>query len=419
VRRLAVAAVLAGIAACGDPSTAADAPSAIDGASPVDATPVTFVATGYPVENRDPGDLTWVAYQDGDGAWQRATSDGAGVYTLVLANRAYGLAYACPGPDGVDVAIYHATTDEIPALAMRCFIDAPMITVSGTVTGSVAGRSVAVFIGDRSASATGPELAYSRTVAPGVHDVLVVEADPIAPRRVHVLRGVDLTSDTTLDIDLSGAADLVANAWTADIPDAAIFAQLWADRGGRASFFAGQPSASWWGAPSTVLAGADLHRVRAQTPDGTRRVTRYLRDPAPLDFVLPAPLDTSAFAASVAATSPYVRITTTGTGSQAAHLHELAVAAADRYWWTAITRARAPGAAFDVTTPDFSGVAGFDPLWALPPGGDGYASLIAFESNRPDDALPLLTEDANDRPPPPNLDGVEVRYSAIYRTLPL
>jgi hypothetical protein len=418
--------LVATLAACGGGSSSPDAPHAID--SPpvtadagIDAATHTIVATGYPGSLPVPGDLRWVAYQDGDGAWQPATSDGAGTYAVPVVSTDYALAWVCDDPDAGEVHVLYATVDELDHFPIQCYATEPLATVSGTVSGVAAGGTARIALEDNSIDAAGMPATYSLLTAAGVHDMFAVERSSAnVATRIIIRRDVDLSADATVDFDLTGATAVVTSPWTASEP-AYVFTSLYNAAGG--IIFLNNPVGSWVGVPDSLLAPDDVHRVAASDmATQTRRALHFVHSPGPVDFTLPPAFDTASIAPTVVATSPYRRLAVTASGAPDGVVHTIQISQQDATlpWFLRFTGARVPGGAIAAVMPDLSAVPGFDPAWTLG-AGMTYVYATSITSNRPRDALAfeLAWFASASLPLPPGLDGLEVGTSYGFTTISL
>jgi hypothetical protein len=141
-------------------------------------------------------DAIAAAAQDGDGPWEPLALDADGAASFDVHSGRYGVAYLC-GSDApvrarfttvgysIEQAPYWRACPGEPALA----------TVSGT---TAPGATVFVGTSGVDADAAG---AYSVALIPGSYDVIAYL--PGSPARVQIVRMVDVTADTTLDVPVA------------------------------------------------------------------------------------------------------------------------------------------------------------------------------------------------------------------------
>ena len=169
------------LAGCGGgAATPIDGPSSAD--APVDAAVKTVEVTLVdPPADVAAAGLTF-AYQDGDGAWQKAPTPVGGKITLTLSNEKYGFAADCVFNDFHAVETRYATVTDTPAFSQTLEGCTTAPTLAGMMTGQI------ITLGDsKHALAHGSSqaklttvgmqtLPYSFAVAPGTADVLLARS---------------------------------------------------------------------------------------------------------------------------------------------------------------------------------------------------------------------------------------------------
>ena len=173
----------------------------------------------------------WVAYRDGDGAWQVLEGEARYMLELEHPEGRYSVAHVCAAglDEGageevareVTVSLLHTTLAAHPSVPTPCAdetedgTEKDFYALSGIVKGLEAGETALVysaFLADAvTADAPGYSLAGFTT---GEHDLLVTvqqpaqetpSAEATPPSKVLVRRGVAVKGDETLDLDLSRA----------------------------------------------------------------------------------------------------------------------------------------------------------------------------------------------------------------------
>ncbi|HPH64824.1 MAG TPA: hypothetical protein PLF40_03735 [Kofleriaceae bacterium] len=171
------------LAACESAAVPMDAPVAAD--APVDANLKSVVVTLVD----PPADLAAAglvfAYQDGDGAWQKAPAAVGGKITFQVANDRYGFAFDCP--DGTDHQInaQYATQSTKPSVATDLgFCSAATVVVPpGSITGTlqtIGERTHTISFGTRRVTKT---TAANEVSVPYSFTVPLTTADMILSRR--------------------------------------------------------------------------------------------------------------------------------------------------------------------------------------------------------------------------------------------
>ena len=149
----------------------------------------------------------WLAFQDGDGPWERITTpDEDLVYRRMVADVAGRYAFAFVGISDYPVNIMAATTAEathLTELAFQWPLPETEIHVTGTVTDVAADESWHIGLGPRIAypteeSATDYDLGVP---VPGIYDVLAARLDTAGvPERLWIRRQLSFTGDTVMNV---------------------------------------------------------------------------------------------------------------------------------------------------------------------------------------------------------------------------
>lgn len=241
------------LAACGDSAVVSvDAPVAAD--APVDANLKSVVVT----LNDPPADLAAAglvfAYQDGDGAWQKAPAAVGGKITFQVANDRYGFAFDCPDSENNshEIEAHYGTQSTKPSFALDLgFCSAATVVVPpGSITGTlqtIGNRTHTVSFGARrvskttaaaevsvpytlTAPLTTADMILSRRDAAGVYDRYAVE------RNVTV-GAAPLTKQ--IDFNALSAPDVVAQPTPAS--GISNFASIYFTSTSRQTFFSSEP----------------------------------------------------------------------------------------------------------------------------------------------------------------------------------
>lgn len=352
--------------------------------------------------NGQPSSPEFVAFQDGDGAWQ-AVQGSNGEYRMEVtdSNGRYGLAvvYAevLPGENSAStVRILHATVGEIPEI----YLDAgtpPIsnpVTVSGTVNDSLGGKMATVAL--RHAE-TWVHPAWSRQYAvevePGTYDLaasLFTVSSADRAERILLRRGVNIVADTTLDIDFDSAEAFAPEVHTITLlgmsgDEYGEVDVLFRTKGGTSITIAQQwemisDSFQFAAVPTTKQVDGDIHEVTLTAVSGQgeqRTVQRFFKEPTDLTLALPVPFGN--VTVNLTPTTPYLRPTANWEPYQGAMYYRIQyspniVAGARRTrqghsstMWMVILSSSWLGGGGTYTLPDLSGVTGWKDEWALIP----------------------------------------------------
>ncbi len=390
----------------------------------------TVVVRTYRGRQQAPPDF--IAFQDGDGPWQRIETTIAPQYTLTIRapNGRYGLAvvFVRPsGPDGmteVEVNIIHATVNELSQinLVSEEAPSANTVTVSGTI-GGLEGAGAVVYMGNSYASVFPPSNTYSLQVPPGTYDLIALRfpGGP-TPNKGLIQHDVVISGNTTINIDFNSSEAFVPETHNAVI-NGVSSGEL---AGGEVSFISHNGTRAWTGGgfevppptiqfpfaavPTAKQFGNDIHNLSATAETGTttRLIERYFKAPTNLSVTLPSPFGNASV--RVAATTPYTRFTASWdaySGAQAyfAQFGEgggidlrqrlvsnpqlsrpkkrsrQAIQAFSRSWFVGLS-AGWLGGQTSYTLPDLSGLSGWNNSWGIPAGSQVPWEVGAVVTNR-------------------------------------
>ncbi len=265
----------------------------------------------------------FVAFQDGDGAWQAAQSSG-GVYQMNVSDPGgrYGLAivYTEVGHgtgSSSHVQIFHATVEEVAEIRWDAG-DPPAtsyVTVSGTVTGPAGNYAMIAMRQAQTSAFAGTD--YSLRVAPGVHD-LAAALFPSFDRAERMLlkRGVQVAGATTIDINFDSAEAFATVSFTAGVEGGTGTygnAVLSFETAGGTTIPIVQLSETdlgsfqLGGVPADKQQDEDMHSLTVFSYGERRMAIRYFKQPNNLTVTLPPPFgDVSVTSAGE---TPYLRLT--------------------------------------------------------------------------------------------------------------
>lgn len=253
--------------------------------------------------------VAFVAYQDGNGAWQRMPgSDGS--YRAVVLDERYGVAVGClpqefePGTSPYNtLSIQHLTIDESTEVEdLSCYTaTSTRGEVNGTATGLQADERGVIQSGSFDFAQVDSSGAFTLSAEMGTHPLFGLAYVPPAPMTapVRVVRGADLTIPATgpISVDFSGAVAPVSYpvTWPAGVTD--VLGVTSTVRRGAYSIAARMrgPSdgTSYNTVPASMLQAGETIRVTAIAPqdvDSSRLSILYLGAPGPLTVELAEPI---------------------------------------------------------------------------------------------------------------------------------
>jgi hypothetical protein len=343
----------------------------------------------------DPYVPLWLAFQDGDGAWTRAAptvASGSSVFHLTFAANRGAVATVLVGAPGTTfLQVLYGTPEELASVG----INTPRVcglTAVRTLLGTVAGVDInerAIVRGGFGAVTVahhGEDFALDLLPA-GPRDIIAARATlgAAGDERLtkFILRhGVDLPDGASLgvlDFDAPEAfAPVVANVTLAGagVDGAFIFAQL-RSATSENQFSLPFPGASglnqsYYALPEAQLAAGDLQELVAtahdDTPNAGRSLLWYFR--SPVDRTLEFGPDIIAPSFTTVATTPSLRIRAQFVPQDAYDREASIVYLTDGPSNVGVLMTAAYAAlqgGYDLVNPELSGVAGFNPAWALPP----------------------------------------------------
>ena len=347
----------------------------------------------------------WVAFQDGDGPWTRATpttANGNSVFEYSFSSSRGAIATVLEGaPGSTFLQVLYGAPDELASIGItspRFCGPAEVKTLFGTVAG-VDITDVAIVRGGFISEAvvhSGDRFALD-VLPPGPRDILAALATPTATgqlqlRKLILRRSIDLPDGASLpvlDFDAPEAvAPVLANVTLEGVGQdgAFVLTRL------RTSNFENQlsfavPDASgairpYYALPETQLLPGDLQVLTATThgatPNSSRNVLMYFR--APIDRTLAVGADVIAPNISTVATTPSLRLRARFMPQDEYDRETSVFYTADGTSNVAVSMTAAYAAsnsAYDLVVPELSGVAGFNQAWALHP-----AASVRWSANR-------------------------------------
>ncbi len=383
---------------------------------------------------------TFVAFQDGDGAWQAVPVSGT-EYRLTVNDpaRRYGIVMVheqtmVGGPPIAFVYVLHATIEELPEV--EYVPEAPEQTGQVAVTGTVQGITAPEYAEIAMGSGRGTAFAYfgysySLYVSPGTYDLCASRFSGThggSADKLFIRRDVTVAGDATIDIDFNSADAFALQNKRLTVQgmtgDGMVVVNLLTNRGSMASlqklYQVTTTDIDMATVPTDKLQGNDIHQLMVTGFEGGtyREVIRYFKSVDSLTVTLPPPLGT--VSVRQVAITPYLRL----------QMQWEAYPGAQGYFTnisSSIPRSRARGrtpegsswnialsigwlgAQTSYTIPDLSSVTGWNNAWG--PQSTGYIewNLSAFSTSG--DLLNALVHESNPA------DGLEIRMASQHGTL--
>jgi hypothetical protein len=360
----------------------------------VDARPFTFTVNpaGSP-----PGVTTrvafceddaplWVAVQNGDGAWARATEVAPRQFDVTIGDRGAiaTVTRGGGGAAGYDLDVTYLSGAEVAYLAQAgCgLVGEGSKKVTGTVA-NLGGRTATASLGGAFGFAGADGAFTIGGVASGALTLVAARSDVAAvPDRVIVRRGVDALAGSalpTLDFEATEAfapATATLTVGNRGGDDVAAVTSLYSGRagGGFLGVVSGGAALQFAGVPGARLDAGEFNTlsVGAAPADGSaqqRVVYQFFRDVADRTVTLGAALATATVTTTTGA--PYLRprLQLPSQGDYGALVSAVfSQGSGGTARSASVTRTAAYGgavpASWELTLPDFSAVAGFDAGWA-------------------------------------------------------
>ncbi|GIV16090.1 MAG: hypothetical protein KatS3mg022_1525 [Armatimonadota bacterium] len=378
-----------------------------------------------------PTNADFVAFQDGNGAWQVAQGTG-GQYALNITDNdgRYGVAIVCVNGTEVSVSILHATRAELGEIHHECSqpLSQSLVTVSGAIGGLGMGGGATVFLGTGMGFGYPLINTYSLQTVPGTYDLIALRyanLETSTVDKVLIRRNVSATTDTTQDIDFNSAEAFAPEMHTVTVLGAtgrAVGSVVFRSNGKTVAGLGWRTDTDTYpGIPTSKLVGNDFHLLSV-TDYGSqgvlRTVLRHFKVPADITVSLP-----DAFVSpevTTVATAPYARFAASWSAYPDAQAYSLSYhtptapmgrsskrsrqQSGSISWFVALS-ANWLGANSSYTLPDFSALSGWNNTWGLPAGQVIEWSVLAVSSNRniPDIVAGLLQQQP--------VDGLEIRQS--------
>ena len=313
---------------------------------------------------------------------------------LLLRNRATRTnAYAARSlANGYDLTIVYGTQSELNGQGTQICLPGAGKTVNGTVAGvnAAGGQAATVSLGPSVADASAAGTFQLTDVPDGALDLVAARSTTNTTTfsttvdKLIIRRGVNAGNNSTLPVLDFGSAEafdpVQGNLTIGNIGSdlALVLTSYFTAAGSGAagatvggSFIPGTGPFKYFGVPASKQVAGDLHLALAiafpglTSTDQARVAALYFKDPTDRTVTLGAALP--AQTVSAAATTPYVRFRATGPipaeYGKLLNIEFIQGTAARSVNITATEGYLAGAATYDITVPDFSGVAGWDNNW--------------------------------------------------------
>jgi hypothetical protein len=328
----------------------------------------------------------WVAAQDGTGAWSRLTPTGVNTYSFTVSSGRAGVATVDTVGTGFDLNVVYATTSEFNGFGNTLSLGAcGGKTVNGTVANVSATQFANVSLGYSSAFVIPiTSSAFSLTnVASGAQDLFASRLTAATQRvdRMILRRALNIADGGTIPVLDFGAAEAFAPA-TANVTltglaadTASILSLFNGTRGATfgligtiSSYVAASGAKAYDAIPSAQLNTTELQQLFATTSGATssRFSGVYFRSPTDRTIAMGPTL--SAPTVTRDNTGPYSRTRVqlpVQTDYNRFMSADYTQSSGNRSATVTITTGYTNGAAWDVTLPDLTSVAGWLNTWGL------------------------------------------------------
>lgn len=358
----------------------------------------------------------FVAYQDGNGPWVRATAGTNDRYSFNIASGRGGVAVVMTSGFGSDMDVEFGTVAELNAFGSDDCDDTTTTgrSFTGTVVGAAATDLVFVVAGGAFTTVV-PALSSSFTVkdvTSGPFDLMATRFSQLGgAAKFFIRRNLNPANNSalpTIDFNSADAFDPVQRALTInngmgqEISSLGLYV-LQGGSGGAFYFADFEPSLAtsrpWFGVPTNRQAAGDFHLLSAvafspQNEDDTRSITRIFREATDQMLTLPGALGP-------------VNVTSLGAAGGNARLRATYSAQADyANLWNVSYRQNAVGVTINATSgyitgsavvldvPDLTGLAGWNTSWGLSNGANTNWDFGASGFSLSGNGIPSIADGA-------------------------
>lgn len=348
----------------------------------------------------------WFAFRDGTtGAWTRVLASGANSFTFNLTQAVGAVAYVRNEGGDTNAEVFYGSRLDLQTFLTQECLDNPSAgkTLNGAVVGLSATESANIFLGGAEGSATFGALSYQlENVPAGSLDLFGVRLNATigpppssTPNRMFLQRNVNVAAGGTLPaVDFTGGSSFapatanitIANGGT----DQLFLASVIAFASGTEANFVPQPFATgatrtFFGIPTALLTPGDLHAAfilaSAASTQDQRILYSYFRTVADRTLTL-GPLLTAVSLSS--STSGGLARPKAKANFQTEYGDAFGVTFSQNNGSRAVTISAfrgyfaSGGSEFELETPNFSGIDGFNSAWGMIPGVPTIAEVSAI-----------------------------------------
>jgi hypothetical protein len=328
----------------------------------------------------------WVAYQDGSGAWTRVTSSGNNTYTFNISSGRAGVATVDTVGTGFDLRVTYATAAELNNFGValgqrRCGAK----TVTGTVASVTSTQNTQISLGYAYTTIpAGFGRSFSLTDVPsGPQDLFASVSNNRTSRfeKIVLRRALDVANGGALSpIDFNAAdafapasATVAVSGLGADT--AAVFVSFLGNREqvyGRLTedffYVSAKGAIPYDGVPGAQLAVGDLHSLEVGSARGgkDRAAGAYVRTPSNQTIVMGSTLGDPVVTRDNSGAYVRPRVVLAQQAEYNRFIqNRFTQSVARRAVSLIATSGYAGAAAWDLTLPEFTGVAGWTSTWGL------------------------------------------------------
>jgi len=354
----------------------------------------------------------WFAFRDGTGGnWTRVTASGANTFNFTLIQAVGAVAYVVNENGQTNTEVFYGSRTELQSsLAFECSANpAAGKTLNGSVAGLSATESADIFHGGAQANASFGALTYQlQNVATGSLDLFGVRLNAtLGPppsstlNRMFLQRNVNVASGGTLPVvDFTGGSSFAPATATMTIANAGadqfiLGSVIEFASGTEANYvgdvFAAGVTRTFYGIPTALLAPGDLHAAlvvasssnNAVSPptQSQRLLYSYFRTVADRTLTLGPALSAVTLSSS---TSGGLARAKAKANFQAEYGDAFGVTFSQSNGNRSVTISAlrgyfaAGGSEFELETPNFAGIDGFNNAWGLLPGVSTEAEVSAI-----------------------------------------
>jgi hypothetical protein len=360
---------------------------------------ITTVTPGSSLAPSEPTNATWAAFRDTDGSWKPLAPVSFGRYVFQTRADPWAVVFACS--DGQSALVFmdedtgNKRGDKVTLEEWCARVPPSPFTLSGTFSHVAVETGwldfgYALELRGAVLPINGATASYEEVnVAAGIWDFAFgLRKTPSAPfSKIAFVRGLPLSQDTTLDIDVNGPTAIVPEAKRLQLhgidpaKETVSAPVYYTTNGGTRGLDLGPQSIpsladldlTYATIPQSARSASDSYAfgATAQANDDTttRQIVATFSQAKDLDFTFEPPLP-QPHAAKVAGATGYPRLTAHAPGLVSADQASMTVRTPVsnrqlRVWRIQVGAAQARGP-MDLTLPDLSAVEGFDVAWALP-----------------------------------------------------